>query len=92
MCDERRSVYLTLFDEAEHFLTVAAIYATALGTLPCLMCRSLEQMLLSVTLTIASVGIRIVGLGLSVMANLPCSMYVNAFMYFDFDFFCNESV
>ena len=53
---------------------------TALGTLPCLMCRSLVQMLPSVTLTMASVGSCILGFGLSVMANLPFSMYVYAFM------------
>ena len=45
--------------------------STALGTLPCLMWRSLEQMLLSVVRTMASFGSKIVGFGLSVRANTP---------------------
>ena len=53
---------------------------TALGTLPCFMWRSLVQMLPSVTRTMASVGSRITGRGLSIRANLPFSMYVYAFI------------
>ena len=51
---------------------------TARGTLPCLICRSLEQMLPIVTRTIASVGSNIVGFGFSTKANFPFSMYVYA--------------
>ena len=48
------------------------------GTLPCLICRSLEQMLLIVTRTMASVGSTNVGFGFSTKANFPFSMYVYA--------------
>ena len=53
---------------------------TALGTLPCFICRSLEQMLPRVTRTMASVASCSYGLGLSIKANLPFSMYVYAFI------------
>ena len=48
------------------------------GTLPRLICRSLEQMLLIVTRTMASVGSINVGFGFSTKANFPFSMYVYA--------------
>ena len=48
------------------------------GTVPCLICRSLEQMLLIVTRTMASVGSTNVGFGFSTKANFPFSMYVYA--------------
>ena len=48
------------------------------GTLPCLICRSLEQMLPIVTRTMASVGSINVGFGFSTKANFPFSMYVYA--------------
>ena len=51
---------------------------TARGTLPCLMCKSLVQMLPSVTRTIASRESFSSGFGLSDSSNLPCSMYVYA--------------
>ena len=44
---------------------------TARGTLPCLMCRSLEQMLASVTFTMASRSCRSIGFGFSIRANFP---------------------
>ena len=47
---------------------------TARGTEPCLMCRSLVQMELSVTRTMASRGSAITGAGLSSRAKWPCSM------------------
>ena len=52
------------------------IPSTALGTLPCLMCKSLEQMLASVTLTIASLLCCNVGLGFSTKPNFPFDTYV----------------
>ena len=47
--------------------------STALGTEPCLMCRSLVQMLASVTRTMASRSSCKTGFGLSSRANVPCS-------------------
>ena len=44
---------------------------TARGTLPCLICKSLEQMLASVTLTMASRSCCSTGLGLSISSNFP---------------------
>ena len=51
---------------------------TARGTEPCLMCRSLVQMLPSVTLTMASRSFCKTGLGLSSRAKVPRFMYVYA--------------
>ena len=45
-------------------------------TLPCLICKSLEQMLASVTLTIASRSCCIIGFGFSTKPNFPFDMYV----------------
>ena len=53
---------------------------TARGTLPCLMCKSLVQILPSVTRTMASSSSCKVGLGFSTSSNLPCSIYVYASM------------
>ena len=44
------------------------------------MCRSLEQMLPNVTLTMASVGSRSAGRGFSTRAKCPFSIYVYAFI------------
>ena len=49
------------------------IPGTARGTEPCLMCRSLVQMLDSVTRTSASPGSRSTGFGLSVSRKVPFS-------------------
>ena len=46
------------------------------GALPCLICKSLVQILLIVTRTIASVDSINLGLGFSTKANFPFSMYV----------------
>ena len=58
------------------------IPGTALGTLPCLICKSLVQILLRVTLTTASVGSEITGFVFSVTSNRPLPIYVNAFIVF----------
>ena len=50
------------------------IPGTARGTLPCLMCRSLVQMLARVTFTMASFESRILGSGLSFSSKRPFSI------------------
>ena len=48
----------------------------ARGTLPCLMCRSLEQILASVTFTTASRSCISTGFGFSINSNFPFETYV----------------
>ena len=50
------------------------IPGTARGTLPCFICKSLEQILAKVTLTIASRASKIVGFSFSIKANFPRSI------------------
>lgn len=52
------------------------IPGTARGTLPCLMCRSLEQILASVTFTTASRSCISTGFGFSINSNFPFETYV----------------
>ena len=58
--------------------------STARGTLPCLICKSLVQMLPSVTRTKASCESFSVGIGFSSKANRPRSTYVYANILFQF--------
>lgn len=55
---------------------------TARGTLPCLMCKSLEQMLARVTLTTASLSCIITGFSFSLNSKFPSEIYVYAFIMF----------
>ena len=79
-----RSPALTLRTSAPTSSTMPTISwptvipGTARGTLPCLMCRSLVQILPSVMRTMASRGLCNLGFGFSTKANFPFSMYVYA--------------
>ena len=54
---------------------------TALGTAPCLICMSLEQIVVRVTCTIASLSSSISGMGRSVRIICPFPSYTTAFIY-----------
>ena len=71
MCNEWFCVNFTICDSNDCIRT-----GTARGTLPCLICKSLEQMLASVTLTTASPGSMSSGLGFSTNPNVPSERYI----------------
>ena len=90
MGDKRSCVNLPFRDKPKYFIAVATIDSTclerqilartALGTDPCLICKSLVQILLRVILSTASVASTISGFAFSVTSNRPLPIYVNAFM------------